>query len=77
MVKGGAVLGADYPHNIRKEAYEMINSTIGLFIKKPINPFRVIILIMEDLTVEKIIEIHDILIDGFGGTPGNPVPGNA
>jgi hypothetical protein len=31
---------------------------------------------MEDLTVEKIIEMHDILIDGFGGTPGNPVPGN-
>jgi len=25
---------------------------------------------MEDLTVEKIIEMHDILIDGFGGTPG-------
>jgi hypothetical protein len=25
---------------------------------------------MEDLTVEKIIEMHDILIDGFGGTQG-------
>jgi hypothetical protein len=25
---------------------------------------------MEDLTVEKIIEIHDFLIDGFGGAQG-------
>jgi len=25
---------------------------------------------MEDLTVEKIIEMHDILINGFGGTSG-------
>ena len=25
---------------------------------------------MADLTVEKIIEMHDILIDGFGGTQG-------
>jgi len=24
----------------------------------------------DNLTVEKIIEMHDILIDGFGGTPG-------